>query len=351
MDPITSVLSAGIEKMAELTEVVGEKFMKDVCPDFLKPVTNDVPTYQIEAAAHSACQFFGMNDIPLQEGESIGVYTFNPEIVNDDVFQYNVDQFKKMDLYSFEDQTKVWTHECGHRITQKAFGNTTWADELGADFFLGVREEMLGMGKSNFEKYLGNTKPSHSHPGGALRLRAIEYGRNVAAEMKRNGIVPNWQNCLDAYAKSDFAKMSYETHEHLTFSSALAECKDLHPQINKEIKGFTQADVDWFEKNARNSHGSEQRHWIKEAQWARNHLHSLVDSSVEMAETVETITETGLKAFTQADVDWYEHQARISSGSEQKHWIKEAQWARNHLKSFIMPEPGKEPYREGRVLW
>lgn len=351
MNPITSMLSAGMEKMAEVTEIVGDKFIKDICPDFLKPVTNEVPAYQIEAAAHSACQFFGMNDIPLQEGDSIGVYTFNPDIVNDDIFQYNVEQFKKMDLYSFEDQTKVWTHECGHRITQKAFGNTTWADELGADFFVGIREEMLGMGKSNFEKYLGNTKSSHSHPGGALRLRAIEYGRKIAAEMKRNGIAPNWQNCLDAFAKSDFAKMSYETHGHLTFSTALVDVNNLHPQISKEMKGFTQADVDWFEKNARNSHGSEQRHWEKEAQWARNHLHSLADTEINSAEIANNISDDGLKAFTQADVDWYEHQARISSGSEQAHWIKEAQWARNHLKGFIMPEPGKEPYHEGRVLW
>ena len=41
----------------------------------------------------------------------------------------------------------------------------------------------------------------------------------------------------------------------------------------------------------------------------------------------------GVKGATMADVEWYEHQARISSGSEQAHWIKEAQWARDHLKS------------------
>ena len=45
-----------------------------------------------------------------------------------------------------------------------------------------------------------------------------------------------------------------------------------------------------------------------------------------------------LKGFTQADVDWYEHQARISSGSEQAHWLKEAQWARDHIHSFAAEE-------------
>lgn len=118
MDPI-SILTSAVEKVSEAAEVVGDKFMKDVCPDFLKPKVEEVPGYQIEAAAHSACQFFGLPDIPLQEGDSIGVYTFNPDYVNDDVFQYNVEQFQDMKLSSFEDQTKVWTHECGHRILQK----------------------------------------------------------------------------------------------------------------------------------------------------------------------------------------------------------------------------------------
>lgn len=301
MDPITSLFSSVMEKASEVAEVVGDKFMKDVCPDFLKTSTTEVPSYQIEAAAHSACNFFGMNDIPMQEGDSIGVYTFNPDIVNDDVFQYNVQQFKDMGLTSFEDQTKVWTHECGHRITQKEFGNTNWADELGADFFVGVREEMLGIGKSNFEKTLGATKPCESHPGGALRLKAIDFGRQVAAAMKQEGIMPTWENCLDAFAKSDFARISS---------------------------------------------GSEQAHWIKEAQWAKNHLKSLCEDG--NMDNVEPLT---FKGFTQADVDWYEHQARISSGSEQAHWIKEAQWARNHLKSFIQPESEKGQFQEGHVLW
>ena len=59
MDPITSLFSSVMEKASEVAEVVGDKFMKDVCPDFLKTSTTEVPSYQIEAAAHSACNFFG----------------------------------------------------------------------------------------------------------------------------------------------------------------------------------------------------------------------------------------------------------------------------------------------------
>lgn len=34
MDPITSLFSSVMEKASEVAEVVGDKFMKDVCPDF-----------------------------------------------------------------------------------------------------------------------------------------------------------------------------------------------------------------------------------------------------------------------------------------------------------------------------
>ena len=202
-------ISTAVEAVKDLSaKVLDGRFLNDICPDFLKS-TNEVPAYQIEAAAHSACRFFDMPDAPLIEGDSIGVYTLNPDYLDDDVFQYNIPQFKDMNLYSFEDQTKVWTHECGHRILQKMYGNS-WASELGSDFFVGVREEMLGMGSSNFEKTLGATKASHSHPGGKLRIEAIKYGREVAAEMKKNGIAPTWQNCIEHFEQSKFAKMTFE---------------------------------------------------------------------------------------------------------------------------------------------
>ena len=240
---IESLVSA-VEAVKEFgAKVLDGRFLEDICPDFLKS-TSDVPTYQIEAAAHSACKFFDMADAPLIEGDSIGVYTFNPDYLDDDVFQYNVPQFKEMKLHSFEDQTKVWTHECGHRLLQKIYG-PSWASELGSDFFVGVREEMLGMGSSNFEKTLGATKASKSHPDGRLRLEAIKYGREVAAEMKKNGIVPTWQNCIEKFDQSRFAKMTFEN----TASS---------------FQGLFVNDRAYHERMARNCR-EEAKYYIKEA--------------------------------------------------------------------------------------
>lgn len=47
------------------------------------------------------------------------------------------------------------------------------------------------------------------------------------------------------------------------------------------------------------------------------------------------------KNATMADVEWYEKQARISHGSEQQAWIEKARWAWNHLQSLVENEESK----------
>lgn len=201
-------------------------FLSNLCPDFLKP-SHEIADYEIEAAAHSACKFFGLPDVEIKEGESIGVYLDNPDTTIDDHFVYNKKQFEDMGWTSFEDQTKVWTHECGHRILQKIFG-PGWAHELGADFMVGIREEMLGLGESKFEKALGRTGASASHPGGELRLRSIRYGREVAADMKSKGITPTWENCIERFRQSKFAQYSLENTHGENFMGLFVNSKEFH---------------------------------------------------------------------------------------------------------------------------
>lgn len=45
--------------------------------------------------------------------------------------------------------------------------------------------------------------------------------------------------------------------------------------------------------------------------------------------------EDGLKAYTQGDIEWLEHQVRITSGSEQAHWYNELKWAKSHISGFV----------------
>ena len=165
---------------------------------------------RVEATAHSASNFFDLPYAKIQKGETIGVYKNDEGTFANETFEYNLDQFKNMNCTSFEDMTKVCEHECAaYRLSQNTFP-TPWAKVLGADFFAGVRSEMIGLPKSNFEKMIGSTEASTSHPDGALRMQAIDYGRNIVAQMKLEGMQPTWENCLEAYKESPFAQMKYE---------------------------------------------------------------------------------------------------------------------------------------------
>lgn len=203
---IEALVSKIVETASEVSEAVLEnRFVSDICPSFLKPDVR-IADYQVEAAAKCAGDFFGMPDLQIQKGDTIGVYTMNCDILGDEVLEYNADLFKDLKCDSFEDMTKIWSHEMGHIIFQKEYPMGGWADELGGDYFTGIRSEMLGIGTGNFEKSIGKTEASVSHPGGKLRVDAINYGREVAAQMKREGKTPTWQNCIEEFKKSDFAK-------------------------------------------------------------------------------------------------------------------------------------------------
>lgn len=166
---------------------------------------------RVEAAAHSACKFFGIPDADLIKGDAIGVYRGCDVFLDNDVFEYNLDQFKDMKCVSFEDMTKIWAHECGHRILGDEFKDS-WTKELGADFFSGVRSEMLGLPTSNFEKMLGSTKGSETHPNGNLRVNAIQFGREVVRIYQSKGIEPTIEVLKKDFANSKYSKITYENY-------------------------------------------------------------------------------------------------------------------------------------------
>lgn len=177
--------------------------------DIKKEVLSDSAlTTRMEAAAHSACKFFGLPEPELMESGSIAVSMKPYDIfMSDDKFLFNLDQFKDMDCVSFEDMSKIWSHECGHRVL-RFYNMSPWAQELGADFFMGVRSEMLGLPDGNIEKALGESKGGLSHPSGSLRLQAIQYGRETVQDFKKAGIPVTMQNLRETFRMSHFAKIT-----------------------------------------------------------------------------------------------------------------------------------------------
>ena len=200
---------------------------------------------RVEAAAHSACLFFGIPDAELTEGNAIGVYRNSDIFVGNDVFEYNLEQFKDMGCVSFEDMTKIWAHECGHRILRMDF-QEPWAQELGADFFSGVRSEMLGLPSSNFEEMLASTKASPSHPNGIIRVMAIEYGREVVRQFQAQGITPTIDNCKAAFANSPFAQVSHENFQGEGKLAAFVNDKAWHEKNAK----IAQENANYYTKEA-----------------------------------------------------------------------------------------------------
>lgn len=318
-------------------------FIYDHLPDswfdnFHKAWGDSLTDEMVLQSVQEASDFFNMNaPMDVHEDWTTGVMTGIPFTENDDILVFNRQQMLDMGITDKEGFDLVMTHEGAHRALQGMnTGFDSHQEELCCDYMAGVRAGLNGMAEGKLEASLAGTAESSSHPDGADRVEAIEAGVAFAHDYMEahDGVPPTFSDCLEHFNQTDVyaSTLPQESgHINLRPEAAFADTDSLHPQLQREIKGFTQADVDWYEHQARISSGSEQQHWLDEARWARNHIHSF---AADESDSAGEASQMELKGFTQADVDWYEHQARISSGSEQEHWLKEAQWARDHIHSF-----------------
>lgn len=329
MDGLFDFLNVGF-----LHDLLPSSWFDDAHQHFGAGLTDEMIVQSVQEAS----DFFNMNaPMNIHEDWTTGVMTGMSFTENDDILVFNRQQMLDMGITDKEGFDLVMTHEGAHRKLQGLdTGFTSHQEELCCDYMAGVRAGLNGMAEGKLVASLSGTGESSSHPDGAFRVEAIEAGVTFAHDYMEahNGVPPTFSDCLEHFNQTDVyaSTLPQESgHINLRPEAAFADTDSLHPQLQREIKGFTQADVDWYEHQARISSGSEQQHWLDEARWARNHIHSFAaDESAPAGQT----SQMELKGFTQADVDWYEHQAHISSGSEQAHWLKEAQWARDHIHSF-----------------
>jgi len=303
-----------------LQSIFPDSWFDDLRADFGMTLSNE----DIAQSVHQASEFFNMDDpADIQAGFTTGVYVDDPGTTNDDLLIFNRNQLEHLGITERQGLDLVMTHECAHRALQNLeTGFDSHQEELCCDYMAGIRAGLNNIDATMMKESLADTIESNSHPGGSERVQAIQAGIDFAKDyMAHNNEPPTFHECLASYSQ-----FSDETG---------GDCAiNLRPDTVEPLSTlheYTMSDVEWYEKQARISSGDEQAHWIKEAQWARNHLHGLVESDVTLP---EDSTPSGLRAYSMSDVEWYEKQARISSGSEQAHWIKEAQWARNHLHGF-----------------
>ena len=108
-----------------------------------------------------------------------------------------------------DDSLKLaYTHECAHRALQEYNSYEGPQEELVCDYFAGIHAGLNDIDADQFEEALGRTAGGDTHPNGALRVEAIEYGKQIAADIEAQGIKPTFEYCLDRF--EDFQSSNAE---------------------------------------------------------------------------------------------------------------------------------------------
>ena len=239
---------------------------------------NTITDEMVHNAISRACAFFDIPEVPVVEAQGTCVWPNDPTTYDDDVFGFNREQLMNLGVKGEDALTLIFTHECAHRALQATYTDD-WEEELACDFFGGIHAGMKGMNIDNYEASLGQTPGSDSHPNGALRADFIEYGKQIAKMMQDRGVEITYQGCIEYLNQHlDNKEGLIKEYRERFCSSALADNNDVHggndAPIAKGVKNATMADVEHYEYMARISSGSEQDHWIEKAKWARDHLGS-----------------------------------------------------------------------------
>lgn len=226
----------------------------------------------VQDAIQNASDFFNMESPQVvTEGWTTGVFNRDLTTVRDDVLVFNLDQLEEMGITERDGLDLVITHENTHRALQSL--DTHFSDhqeELCCDYMAGVRAGLNAIDTTQMAESLVNNPESLTHPAGTLRVEAIqegyEYAQSYFAEF---GHSPTFLDCLEHFSESGAFQL---TTDPMTIVS--------NPQAgSEEFHGYTQADVDYYEHQARISSGAEQARWLKEAKWARDHIRGFVDDS------------------------------------------------------------------------
>ena len=281
-DSVTAVESSCTQEDYNLLESSSNLLELDydsinTAESFLHHYGGSLTIDEVNESIQSASDFFNM-DSPMivSEGWTTGVFNRNLTTVNDDVLIFNPDQLQSMGITEKEGHDLVMTHENTHSALQGSnTGFSEHQEELCCDYMSGVRAGLNSMNTEQMVNSLAETPETITHPVGELRVEAIQEGQEFASNfLAEHGHAPTFDDCL----------------EHFKSSEAFSQTLDpltLVPNTgngSEEFHGYTQADVEWYEHQARISSGSEQAHWLKEAKWARDHIHGFASTDDVMDE-------------------------------------------------------------------
>ena len=187
-----------------------------------------LPDEAITAAVSNACDFFGLPEVPIVNSEGVCVWSNDIHSTFDDVIGVNREQLSDMGMISDDSLKLAYTHECAHRALQGYDVYEGPQEELVCDYFAGIHAELNEIDSDQFEKAIGRTTGGETHPDGTLRVEAIEFGKQIAAEMHAQGITPTFEYCLDRFddfhaGQTDMASADAMSDNHaseVSFGSA-----------------------------------------------------------------------------------------------------------------------------------
>ena len=291
--------------MDGLLDFFSVDFLHDHLPDswfdnFHKVWGDAFSDEMVLQSVQEASDFFNMNaPMDVHEDWTTGVMTGMSFTEDDDILVFNRQQMLEMGITDKEGFDLVMTHEGTHRALQGLnTGFDSHQEELCCDYMAGVRAGLNGMDEGKMAASLSGTEESESHPGGAARVAAIEAGVSFAHDYmeEHNGIPPTFSDCLDHFNQTDIYASTVTPQEsgHVNLRPDVAFADADSMTAEHELKSYSQHDVEWYEHQARITSGTEQAHWLKEAEWARNHLRGFAAEGV--AESAD-VTNQGLHEF------------------------------------------------------
>ena len=237
----------------------------------------------ITSAISNACSFFGLPEVPIVNSEHVCVWSNDKHTTFDDMIGINREQLTDMGIISNDSLKLAYTHECAHRALQNYDTYERQHEELVCDYFAGIHAGLNDINSDQFEEAIGKTNGSETHPNGTLRVEVIEYGKQIASEMKAQGIEPSFEYCLDRFddfhpTNSDFAFNNCHIGNHdslISFGSAYSK----EEYIAKAENCYKEADK-YADKAQRDVKASNKEHDLEQVKKWRSRGDEYVRQSI-----------------------------------------------------------------------
>jgi len=300
----------------------------------------NLPQEIVHNALESACDFVGIPSMTFEDAPIMAVDTGNPTSFLDDKLLFSREQMINQGINDEQSLSLICTHEVAHRVLQYLHDTnqlSQWQTELACDVFMGVRSIVEDIDIEPVRNSLRDTYDSATHPGFELRNEYIEVGRTIGKDFAAQDIPVTYENVL--LSLKDYLGRDAERILQMEQHYKNLESYDMN-QI-QSLNAFTKEDVDFYAHQARITSGSEQARWLERYNWAVNHLSGYTTVPESFTNNPDKwIGHHSINAYTKEDVDFYAHQVRISSGSEQGRWLERYNWALKHLDSYTRVSEG-----------